>query len=194
MIDGGESIRALSHPIRVGRGSSSFPSVESLSIGHISQIDNPVIAIISAHCASVAQVLIHRTQIPGSTGGEAILSSEIPLPLNINDLDLWPRTKEMPKPREGLAEMSFYLANLEVIKLTAELKAFSPAATSPDTSISIGLRRQSRVKESVKRVERDFLHYCDPSRPLDWFLMLALKAVLVSSDWCFCNPVSKKRS
>ena len=57
-MDEGESIRALSHPNRVGRSSSPFPSVESLSIGHISQIDHPVTAIISVHCASVAQVLI----------------------------------------------------------------------------------------------------------------------------------------
>lgn len=105
--------------------------------------------------------------------------SDVPLPLNVNDVDLASVSEEMPKAREGLTEMSFYLANFEVVQLSSNLALLNRALNSSEDLVSNATRRKVLVEGAVRKIERDFLWQCHTSRPLDWFLMLTAKAMLV---------------
>ncbi|KIW92149.1 uncharacterized protein Z519_07133 [Cladophialophora bantiana CBS 173.52] len=117
-------------------------------------------------------------QKPGWDVEEPIPLSDVPPPLNINDIDLMSVTEEMPKARQGLTQMSLFLVHLEVVRLTGKLELLNRSPNTSENSISIGVRRRNLVEESVRKIERDFLWHCDTSRPFDWFLMLTTKAML----------------
>lgn len=110
------------------------------------------------------------------------LAHDIHLPLNVNDVDLEPSMGEVPRPRQCLTDMSFFLAILELVQLTSELKLLKTSSTSTETSLGVSNQYQKVVKGFVSRFEHDFLRHCDTSRATDWHLMLTSKSMLVSSD------------
>jgi hypothetical protein len=132
---------------------------------------------------TLGKLSYHRVQKPSGISGEAILVMDVTLPLNVNDVDLSTVAGELPKAREGLTEMSLFLANLEVVRLAASLKLLGSTSFPPEPHVSFEMRRKTLVEESVRKIERDFLWHCDTSRPLDWFLMLTTKAMLVGRVW-----------
>jgi hypothetical protein len=113
---------------------------------------------------------------------EDVLWSIIPLPLNVNDIDLGSVAGEMPMARDESTEMSFFLINLEVTQLIANLEILDSTSDPAKMEPSIDVRRKNLVECVVTRIERGFLRHCDTSRPLDWFLMLTTKAMLVGHD------------
>lgn len=127
---------------------------------------------------ALCKLCYHRVHKPRSVIEEIALLPDVPLPLNINDVDLTSVT-EMPKARQGATEMSFFLINLEVVRLTANLELLSQTSNPSEADVAILVRRRNLVEEAVRKIENDFLWHCDTSRPLDWFLMLTTKSMLV---------------
>ena len=128
---------------------------------------------------TLCRLSYHRIRQHASAPEDLVLSSDVPLPLNINDIDLTSVMDEMPKARQGPTEMSFFLNNLEVIRLTNDLELLKSTLQSPGSDVAMRLRRRDLVDRAVSKIEKDFLWHCDTSRPLDWFLMLTTKAMLV---------------
>lgn len=114
---------------------------------------------------------------------EEVPLENVPLPSNVNDVDLASVSEEMPKAREGLTEMSFCLANFEVVQLSSNLILLDRALKSSGDLASNNARRSALVHGAVRKIETDYLWQCHTSRPLDWFLMLTSKAILVRPSW-----------
>lgn len=109
-------------------------------------------------------------------------SSDVPLPSNLNDIDLTPSCTEIPAPRIGITEMSLPLLNFEIIRLVGKLSALSsegesslPAEGKPE-SLPQAVTRI--VNESRLRVETNILSFCDHSRPFDWLILLFARTIM----------------
>jgi hypothetical protein len=104
---------------------------------------------------------------------------EVELPANLNDSDMAFAGREPPKPRGFPSEMAFFFLFLEVVKLRAELNVLSAAFQLLTLDESSRAKRRELTRTALRRVEA-VIWPCDTSRPLDWFLMLVAKAMLVS--------------
>ncbi|KAF3764249.1 hypothetical protein M406DRAFT_91697, partial [Cryphonectria parasitica EP155] len=77
------------------------------------------------------------------------------LPLNINDTDLTDETTEMPKPRQGVTDMTFSLIRYEVCAAARRLyvvSSSSPVQCPRDIAISLE-ERESMVRAIYENVE-----------------------------------------
>jgi hypothetical protein len=136
---------------------------------------------IQRRCWWTLRKLSYRSSCDPHGGvGEMAAFPEIPLPLNVNDVDLVHVTSEAPQARQGATEMSFFLCDLELARLAVGLEVLNRTQLSADADTPILLHRKNLVEYRVGKIEKDFLHYADASRPLDWFLMLTAKAMLVA--------------
>lgn len=123
-------------------------------------------------------------------------STDIPLPLNLDDLDLDAVMTHMPVPRVGITSMSFPLVMMEVVRMVGKLSSLvhirSERPEATQNAPPKCLKEQSRllVEDTRARIELGILHHCDVSRPFDWFLLLISKLVLVS---CGISPSSYLR-
>ena len=130
----------------------------------------------------------HRVHSPQSEAEALVLSFDVTLPLNVNDVDLISNTLEMPKPRHGATEMSFFLNDLEIARLIAGLKLLDCDHHSTGTDIPSRVQRTKLVESAVRKIERNALRYSNVSRPLDWFLLLTSKVSMVGRIQIFQCP------
>jgi hypothetical protein len=81
-------------------------------------------------------------------------SFDTKMPLNINDEDLNPDTKEIPPARESLTDMSFALAMLELSDVSKQIMA------STINGVGLGLDEQTRLLDEVcERVEHGYFQF-----------------------------------
>lgn len=88
--------------------------------------------------------------------------SEVSLPLNIDDVDLYPEVTELPTTRPGWTPMKFSLINIDLIKTMQRLAA-TASSSSPSFSSSEDVRKQI-ISETRARVEERLAH-CNPVIP-----------------------------
>lgn len=114
--------------------------------------------------------------------------SECQLPLNVNDSDLHPDSKDPPRPSLGFTEMSFGLTRIELTlasarhsnrpnplnkssQSTREHSAISPHAVPPSTH-----HMSSHDMEGYESYfDSTYMRYCDPKIPIQRFTMLVTK-------------------
>ncbi|KAK6530437.1 hypothetical protein TWF694_003789 [Orbilia ellipsospora] len=96
--------------------------------------------------------------------------AEVPMPLNLNDVDLDPLAKIEPRPRVGFTDMAFCLLSFELKQLVnAVVKVRLDDSGSDEKSERIIVLERLRLIEDCERKIKDqFLRYCDDSRPLDY--------------------------
>ncbi|KAM6521638.1 hypothetical protein FSOLCH5_006394 [Fusarium solani] len=81
-------------------------------------------------------------------------SFDTKMPLNINDEDLDPDTKEIPPARESLTDISFALAMLELSDVSKQIMA------STINGVGLGLDEQTRLLDEVcERVEHGYFQF-----------------------------------
>lgn len=122
---------------------------------------------------------LHQISDPGSNVDDTELTSDVSLPLNVNDIDLSPTADDMPKARAVITDMSYFLLTLELMRLGARAQTLSGSSS---TSLEVDTPNLSEYKElerCVRRLENDILRHCHASRPFDWFMLLTGKAMLV---------------
>ncbi|RSL87635.1 hypothetical protein CEP51_002135 [Fusarium floridanum] len=124
-------------------------------------------------------------------------SFDTKLPLNINDEDLDPDTKETPPARESLSDMSFALAMLELSDVSKQIMA------SPGLSLDDQTRLLDEVCDKVEHgyfqysVERgDILHWvgitCLRLMRSKLILLIYLPALFASPDERFSEEIRDK--
>ncbi|RSM18131.1 hypothetical protein CDV31_003053 [Fusarium ambrosium] len=124
-------------------------------------------------------------------------SFDTKLPLNINDEDLGPDTKETPPARESLSDMSFALAMLELSDVSKQIMA------SPGLSLDDQVRLLDEVCDKVEHgyfqysAERgDILHWvgitCLRLMRSKLILLIYLPALFASPDERFSEEVRDK--
>lgn len=103
----------------------------------------------------------------------SMLMGDVRMPANLNDSDLFPGMKELPKESDRATEMMFFLIRCHVGEF---LKRFESPKTSFDgawnklTTSSVDLdTKENAIAELERRFEQTFIRHCDPS--ITWHLM-----------------------
>jgi Fungal specific transcription factor domain len=89
------------------------------------------------------------------------------MPLNINDDDISPETKETPNERQGTTEMTFCLIRFELSAASRRMNFAGPGLTHcgfkrPQKTLE---ERERMIEEIHKRVDEKYLQYCDMTVP-----------------------------
>ncbi|OSS54283.1 hypothetical protein B5807_00025 [Epicoccum nigrum] len=109
----------------------------------------------------------------GTGTNASTLMGDVRLPANLNDSDLFPGMKELPKETDRATEMMFFLIRCHVGNF---LKRFETTQTQFDgvwsklTTSTVDVNKKDRaIRELEDLFDRKFLRYCDPS--IVWHLM-----------------------
>jgi Fungal specific transcription factor domain len=86
-------------------------------------------------------------------------------PSNVNDSDLDPSMRELPRDHVGITEMLFCSMRFEIGKCIRRLKGLEQNGELAGMTTSVA-DQDKIVDELEKRLEEGYLKYCDPSIPL----------------------------
>lgn len=106
------------------------------------------------------------------------------LPLNVNDLDLYPEAIEALAPRTGITDMTLPLVGYEITRLVSTINipdSYDMGADGADARMNQAIARKMRmVGECQSRLQSDYLQYANPSGPFDWMTTTFTRLMLVS--------------
>ncbi|KAJ4367726.1 hypothetical protein N0V86_009847 [Didymella sp. IMI 355093] len=109
----------------------------------------------------------------GTGSNASTLMGNVKLPANLNDSDLFPGMKELPKESDRATEMMFFLIRCHVGEF---LKRFESSKTTFDgvwnklTTSSVAVEAKEKAIVELERLfEQKFLRHCDSS--ITWHLM-----------------------
>ncbi|KAF2805192.1 uncharacterized protein BDZ99DRAFT_396642 [Mytilinidion resinicola] len=88
--------------------------------------------------------------------------SEVSLPINVDDTDLYLEMQHLPAPKEGWTTMTFSLINIGLTKSIQKLAAI--AASSTSSSPPSEQVRANIIQENKVRIEKSLAH-CNPVIP-----------------------------
>ncbi|KAK2768390.1 hypothetical protein FQN54_000245 [Arachnomyces sp. PD_36] len=115
------------------------------------------------------------------------------LPLNINDDDINPESKELPEDRIGCTEMTFFLIRCEVTIAVRRLHYLPPNEQAPSNLESISVDEREGLVESLNsRLEERYLKYCDMSVPIFWVSATVARLIVAKSWLVVHHPMSRK--
>ena len=123
------------------------------------------------------------------------LSSNVSLPLNIDDTDIYPDMKDLPDPKNGWTAMTFSLINIELGKSMQNLvsiAANSSPSAPPDEDARAGV-----IKDLSARIQ-DYLRYCNPVIPLHRMTLLCSRFLvrklnfITRLQWSFLQHTGKR--
>jgi len=105
---------------------------------------------------------------------------DVKLPLNIEDDDLTPDMKTFPEERKGLTSMSYCLFTSYILdqqrKYHADKGRFE---LSWSTNQTVPMQNKEAFIEQLEDgLNKTFLQYCDPIKPLDLLLQLIARALI----------------
>lgn len=97
------------------------------------------------------------------------------LPSNINDTDIEPETKEMPKEREGISDSTFFLVACDQCDISRQMMAVSLQDGKPR------LDEQNRLlNEYHERLENKYLRYNSETGSVAHWLSITIARLVVS--------------
>ncbi|KAF2259935.1 hypothetical protein CC78DRAFT_524049 [Lojkania enalia] len=91
-----------------------------------------------------------------------LLTSDVGLPANIDDVDISPDMQQAPEPKVGWTAMTFSLINIDLAKTVQKILTLA-ASSSPSSPPREEIRAQI-INESKIRME-NWLSYCNPVIP-----------------------------
>lgn len=109
-------------------------------------------------------------------------SFDTKIPLNINDGDIGPDTKEMPQEREGLTDMSFARVVHKMTEVARQIMA--PGLRKPS------LEEQSQLLQEIYRtLEQNYLQYSTESNIVYWVAVTIARLVMAKTTLFIYLPV-----
>lgn len=114
-------------------------------------------------------------------------------PLNINDEDLDPSTKEAPKERVGWSEMTFDLIRYTV-STTVRRLSYAPVA-GPCQKKNAGITLEDKehlIEELHQYLEEHYLKYCDMKVPLHWAAATVGRLVMAKMWLIVHHPLTRE--
>lgn len=111
-------------------------------------------------------------------------SFDTKIPLNVNDSDLDPKMKEMPKERLGCTEMTFCLVRFEVANVYRRIQYVPPGPVRCNQYFStVSLEQKERwITEVHSKIEEKYLRDCDMTVPLYW-VIATVSRLIMSKMW-----------
>ncbi|WEW58877.1 hypothetical protein PRK78_004345 [Emydomyces testavorans] len=90
-------------------------------------------------------------------------------PLNINDEDISPDSKEYPEERVGCTDVTFLLFRCDIVMLARRLTHAPPSNSCKKYLASFSQRdREETVENLSKHLEHKYVQHCDMSVPIQW--------------------------
>lgn len=124
-----------------------------------------------------------------------MLGSNVGLPLNVDDVDLYPEMKDLPKPKNSWTAMTFSLINIELAKSIhklADIAATSSLSSPPTEDVRIKI-----VEDISARIE-ERLQYCNPVIPQHRMTLLCSRFLVQKLNfttrlqWSFLRRTMKR--
>ncbi|RMZ91094.1 hypothetical protein DV736_g1673, partial [Chaetothyriales sp. CBS 134916] len=97
------------------------------------------------------------------------------LPLNVNDEDIYPEMKAVPKEREGTTEMTFCLIRFELIVFNRRLNFSNPGGGGGEQTLE---EKEKMIDACHRRIEDKYLRHCDMSNPIFWVSATVARLIL----------------
>lgn len=129
----------------------------------------------------------------GSDPSIAEQSFDTKFPLNINDRDIDPSTKETPEEREGATEMTFDLIRYSM-GITVKRLSYAPPGEGRCRTMSASLSiedRERMIEELHNYLEKKYLSHCDMSVPLHWVAATVARLILAKMWLVVHHPFSR---
>lgn len=122
--------------------------------------------------------------------------SDTLLPLNINDSDIAPDSRELPKERTGVTDMTFCLMRYEIAKVSGYVIGTSASSYPfgrmvPDKTL---WEKEQMVRNLNDTLETKYIQYCLDAGPLCWVgatisrLVVAKLSIIPFLRGSSCNP------
>lgn len=121
--------------------------------------------------------------------------SDTLLPLNINDSDISPDSRELPNERTGVTDMTFCLMRYEIAKVSGYVIRASVSypfgRMVPDTTLQ---EKEQIVRNLNETLETKYIQYCLDAGPLCWVgatvsrLVVAKLSIIPFLRGSSCNP------
>lgn len=86
------------------------------------------------------------------------------LPLNVNDVDIWPEMTEEPREQPGASDMTFTLLRFELGHMQRKLRISSCGETDEDMENSIK-EKERMIDLTHQRMQEKYFVHCDPTVP-----------------------------
>ena len=109
-----------------------------------------------------------------------LLMSDVSLPANVDDTDLYPEMQWLPAAKEGWTAMTFSLINIDLAK-SMQILADVAASSSPSSPPSEDVRAQV-IKKTELRIEERLAH-CNPVIPYHRMTLLCSRFLLRKLDF-----------
>jgi hypothetical protein len=109
-----------------------------------------------------------------------LLESEVSLPINIDDTDIYPEIQKLPATKVGWTAMTFSLINIDLSKTMQKLASIT-ASSTPSSPLSENTRAQI-IGETRARMEK-LLELCNPVIPRNQMTLLCSRFLLRKLDF-----------
>jgi hypothetical protein len=125
------------------------------------------------------------------TGGDVFLG-DTKIPANLNDSDLFPKMKELPKEHEGATEMMFFLIRCNVgmfLKKTSNGPGHFDGVWNKIWASVVSVSAKDKAIDDLEATfQRKFLQYCDPSVPWHFMCTFLARSIIFMMRFVAHNP------
>lgn len=106
------------------------------------------------------------------------------MPLNVNDVDIYPGMKDFPPERQGCTDISFCLIRFEVANTFRRINYVPPGPIRcTEFFATVTLQDKEKwITECHQRLEERYLKHCDMSVPLFW-VTATVARLMMSKMW-----------
>ena len=119
----------------------------------------------------------------GARQSSIMENRNVQLPLNLNDVDLNPDSRERPHPRTGVTDITFALIRWDSLRLVQKLMEIKKRHVGGGRSFNGAKLKEEQLKaldEIKARMDTYYKRYFHGSRPLDWLCMRWIELMSVS--------------
>lgn len=121
-------------------------------------------------------------------------SYDTKLPLNINDEDISPDTKETPEEKQGCTEMTFSLIRFEVGVTMRRLVHVPASGPCNERASERTLEEKEKLIEMChQRIEERYLRYCDMSVPIFWVTATVGRLIMAKMWLTVHHPLQQNK-
>ena len=129
----------------------------------------------------------------GTTPLTLMAAWDAQIPLNIEDEDLEPGMAEPPSERKGLTSLAYCLWTYGIVaqqrEFFAENKGKLGISWAANKSLSHS-RKNKLIEIMEEGLNKKFLQYCDPIKPLDIMVQLTSRALICTMRMFTLHPMS----
>ncbi len=115
------------------------------------------------------------------------------MPLNVNDSDLGPAMKELPKEQDGPTDMTFGLIRFEVLAVFRRLIYVPPAPLRCSIMFATASleKKEKWIAGCQERLEERYLRHCDMTVPLDWVIATIARLIMAKLWLMLYHPFQR---